>query len=267
MISRPEIKTKAKKRIRNWQFHNLQDLDIFVLGLEKNKKTHFDRLEKRLEAERLFVNYFEGIDGTKIKLEDYELVPRYRDFFKKNQSDVAQGLTNINYLGHLACSQSHLSIIRNIENMTILLEEDVDICKKFRVRLLEFLSDIEKIDPKWDILLLGFTSAYDQHPYHKLNDQEPMHLGYIVRVHSFIGGWGMLYRGKDVATRLLKLIDPLPWHIDLAISENARLGNLRIYGALPPLALHPGHLRISSWDISQNGDVRLLKSDTNIKVI
>jgi len=52
-------------------------------------------------------------------------------------------------------------------------------------------------------------------------------------------------------------------HVDITISEQGRLGNLNIYTMVPSIALHPGLLRVSSWDYTQIGDISLLRSDTN----
>lgn len=252
------------------------NLDIVCIGLFKNKKKFFAHVETQLRAESLVVVYNEGIDGKELSLEQCktQITSKYKQFFIDNQNQIEKKLKQVNYMGHLACSLTHVKILENAihDHYTLILEEDADIQHDFRKRLIHCVDALNKLDEEWDILLLGFSCDYKHHFYHKLNDQEPMHPvnnngeeQYIARVHAWIGGWAMLYR-PHVKEWLLPHLTPLNWHIDIAISDLARLGKIKAYGCLPPLVFHPGYLRLSSWDYEQVGNTQFMKTDTNIPV-
>lgn len=261
----PTNKININKQLTNSLFATggSEKVDFFAISLITRKETHFNLLEQDLKKENISLNYVEGINGKALNLEDYNLSSNYKDFFVQNQKELQMGKTQTNYMGHLGCTLSHLSILNSIENMTVILEDDADITPNFRYNLQKALNDVYNVDPNWEILLLGFCARYDDHHYHKLNDKEPIYFGGIVKVHFWIGGWSYIIRNKQIANKIKLLFNPISWHIDLTLAENARLKKLNVYGIVPPLINHPGLLRISSWDTNQYGDPSKIKTDTN----
>jgi GR25 family glycosyltransferase involved in LPS biosynthesis len=242
----------------------LEPIDFFAISLPKRKQTHFKVLKQDLQQENITLNYVQGINGKHININDYPLTTRYRTFFENNKYEFENHQTTKNYIGHLGCTLSHLKVIDNIENMSVILEDDADITPNFKHRLQETLGYTNNVDPEWEVIMLGFCANYNDHSYHKLNDKEPIYEGGIVRLHYWIGGWAYIVKNKLVAQKIINLFTPIPWHIDLGLAENARIGKLKVYGVVPTLINHPGKLRISSWDIYQFGNPSKLKTDTNI---
>ena len=247
----------------NRLFTGSEDVDFIGIGLQKRKTSHFDVLAKKLQKSHITLQYFEGINGKEIKLQDYNLAPQYLHFFENNIREREAGKTDIDYRGHLGCTLSHLAVISNVERMTVIFEDDADLVPDFRVQLEQTLADVTRYDPQWEILVLGFSAKYDDHMYHKLNDVEPIYPGGIVKLHYWIGLWAYVIRNKQTAQKILSMFNPMPWHIDLTIADNVRRGKIKAYGRVPPIANHPGWLRLSSWDVYQYGDPSKIKTDTN----
>jgi GR25 family glycosyltransferase involved in LPS biosynthesis len=248
----------------NRLFTGYEDVDFVCISMEHRKTKHFDRLAAQLLQENIELTWFPGINGKELKMDEFNLAPRYRDFFEKNIQQRLQGKTKTDYRGHLGCTVSHLNVIGNIQNMTVIFEDDAEIVANFREKFQGCLAAVTKLDPQWEILLLGWCCNYRDHFYCKDNDSEPIHEGGIVKVHYWIGGWAYCIRNKQVAQKILKLFNPISWHLDIALAECVRNGQLRAYGCVPTIANHAGWLRISSFDYYQIGDPSFIKSDTNL---
>jgi GR25 family glycosyltransferase involved in LPS biosynthesis len=250
---------------KNKLFTNFSEVvvDFVAIGLPHRKETHFNRLQRDLDQQGFSVQFFQGLNGKMLNLDDYAMTARYRNFFDSNNEDRTKGRTTLDYRGHLGCTLSHLTVIENIRNMTVILEDDADIVGDFRLKLQQTIVDVTRHDPHWEILILGCSAKYKDHPNHKLNDVEPIYKGGIVKLHFWIGLWGYVVRNQQVAEKILHYFNPLDWHIDITIAEQVTRGNLKAYGRIPPIVNHPGLLRISSWDTYQLGDVSKIKSDTN----
>lgn len=250
----------------NRLFTGYEDVDFVCISMEHRKESHFDKLRDTLVGEGIQLTWFQGINGKKLNPNDYNLTRQYRAFFESNQKDFQAGKTTTDYRGHLGCTVSHLNVISNIQNMTVIFEDDAKTVPDFRSKFQAALGAVTRVDPKWEVLLLGWCAKYKDHFYHKLNDHEPIHEGGITKVHYWIGGWAYCIRNKKVAEKILKLFNPLSWHIDLALAEAARSGRLNVYGCMPTLANHQGWLRISTYDFYQIGDATNIKSDTNNEI-
>jgi len=247
----------------NRMFTGYEDVDFVCISMAHRKESHYEALHRDLEKEGIQLTWFKGINGKKLKLDDYNLAPRYRKFFENNLKEFLEGRTTTDYRGHLGCTVSHLNVISNIKNMTVIFEDDTKIVPDFRTKFQAALGAVTRVDPEWELLLLGFTANYNDHHYHKLNDREPIHEGGIVKLHYWIGGWAYCIRSVKVAQKIMEFFNPMTWHIDLSLAEQARIGNLKAYGCMPTLSNHQGMLRISSFDFYQFGDAAGLKSDTN----
>ena len=250
-------------RVTNDNFSEFGDLDVFGISLPKRKESHFRVLEKTLKSEGLKMNYFEALNGKDLDINDYNVTSRYAQFFEQNDKDRKAGIAKNDHRGHLGGLCSHLSVIEMVEKMTLVFEDDADLCPDFAKKLRKMVRDVTEIDEMWDILVLGMSSDYKHHFYNKENDQEPLYKGYLFRVHYWIGLWGYVIRNAEVAQKLLSFFNPVTWHVDIVIAENARIGNLNVYSCIPTIAKHPGLLRISSFDHNQIGRYDLIKSDTN----
>lgn len=248
----------------NRLFNGYEDVDFVCISMEHRKAVHFEKLRNQLANENIELTWFKGINGKELKLDDFNLTKQYRDFFENNTKQRLEGKTKTDYRGHLGCTVSHLNVIGNIENMTVIFEDDAEVVPQFREKFQGCLAAVTKLDPDWEVLLLGWCCNYKDHYYCKDNDSEPIHEGGIVKVHYWIGGWAYCIRNKTVAQKILALFNPMPWHIDLVLAQASKDGKLKVYGCLPTITNHSGWLRISSFDFYQIGDPAYIKSDTNL---
>ncbi len=238
------------------------DIDFVAISLPKRKASHFEPLKTELKKNNIEVAYFEAIDGKTLKYSDYNLAPRYIEFFENNRKEREAGKTSTDFRGHYGATASHIACIRAARGTLCIMEDDADLVPDFRKKLEEAMKNLDEIDPNFDILLLGESSEYKHHFYHKLNDHEPIING-IVKIHHFIGAWGYILKDKSVAIKVLKFFDPITWHIDLTLAEQTRLNELNTYALIPSISLHPGLLRASAWDFTQVGNYKNYRSDTN----
>lgn len=261
LAAHPLLSTFKSNRL----FTGFEDVDFVVISLPKRQETHFKVVEASLKQEGIEATLFHALDGKLIDLDHvpFPITDHYRQFFVNNARDFAEGKTKTNYRGHLGATMSHMTIFQQMKNMTVILEDDVDHHDNFRNKLQAALATVTTLDPNWDILLLGMTANYKDHSPHKLNDREPIYEGGIVRVRAHIGGWAYVVRSAAVAQKILQNLNPLFWHIDLALSELNQQGKLVIYGCIPTICDHAGPLRSSSWDWTGVGKWDTLKSDTN----
>jgi len=248
----------------NRMYTGFEDVDFVCISLEHRVATHFDYLQSKLDKEQVKLTLFKGINGKSLNLNDYVMTPQYKAFFVNNQRELKEGKTKTNWIGHLGCTLSHMEVLANVQKMTVILEDDADPQPRFRERFQAAVSSLGKLDPQWELLLIGFCASYNDYHYHKLNDREPVYEGGIARIQAWIGNWGYVVRNRSVAQKILSFNSPLSWHIDLKISEGSREGKLRAYGCIPPLVFHAGSLRISSFDLTTVGDFSRIKSDTNL---
>lgn len=259
-----ESANKIQLSKTNRLFTGYDDVDFVCISMEHRKDKHFARLEKLLETESIQLTWFKGIDGKQLNLNDYNLSHRYRLFFENNIRERKAGKTKTDYRGHLGCTLSHLGVIDSVKNMTVVFEDDAEIVPEFRRKFQSALGAVQRADPNWEVLLLGWCCNYNDHFFCKLNDSEPILDGGIVKVHYWIGGWAYCIRNQQVAQKILKMFNPMTWHIDLTLAEGARLGQLNVYACMPTIANHAGWLRVSSFDFYQKGDPGFIKSDTNL---
>jgi hypothetical protein len=250
----------------NLLFNGYEPVDFVCISMTHRKHSHFDVIQKKLKKDGLDVQWFKGLNGKRLQLDDYQLSAKYRTFFENNQKARDKKETTIDYRGHLGCTLSHLGVIASVQNLTVILEDDADPVPEFRTRFQNVLAALNQLDPTWELLLLGWCCEYRHHSYHKLLDSQPLHQGGLIKVPFWIGGWGYCIRNRQVAQKILGFFEPLDWHIDLTLAEQTRQGKLNTYGCLPALTPHAGKLRVSSFDYTQLGDTRLLKSDSNNEI-
>lgn len=247
---------------RPYKHFNTRQIDFVCISLPKRQAKQFTYVKDQLAKQTIDVVLHEGIDGKKLKPEEFNLAQQYKSFFANNWIEFSSGRTQNDYRGHLGCTLSHLQVIDSVRATTVVLEDDVSFVQDFRPLLESTIVTLEKQDPEWDILLLGWSCNYNDHGHCMENDVEPVVDG-LTKVHYFFGGWAYMIRSKEVARRILDLFDPIPFHIDLTLADAAMHNKLKVYGCVPTLVNHAGELRISSHDYTQVGNVMYLKTDTN----
>jgi GR25 family glycosyltransferase involved in LPS biosynthesis len=248
----------------NRLFTESEDVDFVGIGIAHRKQTHFALLEQELREQNITVQFFEGINGKEVDMDDHDLAPRYVKFFEDNRRKREAGETETDYRGHLGCTLSHLAVIGSIERMTVIFEDDAVIVPDFRRKLQQAIADTTRIDPAWEVLVLGFSANYKDSAQHKLNDHAVLHKCGIVRLKAWIGAWAVLVRNEAAAQRILEFFSPISWHIDIVLAERSAKDELSVYGCVPPLVKHPGLLRMSSWDHDQVGDPKRYNTTTNL---
>lgn len=248
----------------NRLFTGYEDVDFVCISMAHRKDTYFERLKAQLAQESMLITWYPGLDGKLLNMDDYPLSRRYRQFFENNNREREAGTTKTDYRGHLGCTLSHLGVIEHIKHMTVIFEDDAEVVPHFRQQFQSTLGAVTRLDPDWELLLLGWCCNYKDHFYCKDNDCEPIQAGGLVKAHYWIGGWAYCIRNLAAAQKILKLFNPLTWHIDLTLAEAARTGQLKAYACMPTLANHAGWLRMSSFDFYQKGDPGFIKSDTNL---
>lgn len=244
-------------------------LDIVAIGMEKRYESHFQPLQKTFKHYGYDCQWFKGINGKTLDYAKLPLTDRYKNFFVKNEKD-RQKYSKENtkekpkdFRGHLGCTLSHLSVIHNIRKQTLIVEDDVDVELHFNENLPKTLKAMDELDPHWDILLLGWCCLYADSAHCVKHDREAIRKGGIVKMHYWIGGWAYVIRSREVAQKIIKHFSPLFSHIDLGMADLSLEGKLNVYGSMPTLINHPGNMRMSSFDYTQRGDIRRLRSDTN----
>ena len=233
-----------------------------AIGLPHRKQSHFCPLSKQLLREGMSVQFFQGINGKTVDIERVRMSARYRHFLNTPIADQRGRVRD--YRGHLGCTLSHLAVLKSIQiPNTVILEDDACPVSGLGNLLEQLLATSTKIEPRWEILMLGFSCNYKDHPFNRLNDCEPVYTGGLVRLHFWIGQWAYVVRDAQTAQKICALLDPIPWHIDIALANLARSGVIKVLGAVPPVITHPGVLRLSSFDMDQSGNPNRIKSDTN----
>jgi GR25 family glycosyltransferase involved in LPS biosynthesis len=154
---------------------------------------------------------------------------------------------NPNHRGHLGALFSHKEIyfqmIEGQWGMTLIVEDDVVLSDNFRQDMSDRIAALEKYDPLWEILLLGFSCDVGGCIQCEKNQKHitPVTKG-IVKIGYFIGLWAYIVRDHVVAKRIHNVKHD--WMIDHAMNNM----DLNIYGCIPSIGQHPGSSRISAWD-------------------
>ena len=247
-------------------FTAAEAVDFVCICLAKHKATHYDVLEAKLKAENIALTWFPGIDGHDVQLDDYPLTAMYKRHFEEQDEARAQGIEFIDYRGHLGCTVSHLHVISQMQRMTVILEDDCHPVPHFRDRLQNALGAVSRVDPTWEVLLLGWSCNYNDDARCKLMDTEPIHPGGVVKVHFWIGGWAYVIRSPGVARKIMSWFTPIKWHVDIGLAMAAQAKHLNVYGLVPTLAPHSGRLRISPFNHWQYGSMKRHKTDTNVTI-
>lgn len=255
---------------------------LVIIGLDKNQTQFIEPLQKLwYEQTQCEAEWFHAIDKKTLtyqnELKEYPLTERFRSFLWKRRQDLLDGKCTTDYLGHLACTMSHVQVIRQYiiekteEKNVLIVEDDVQITPEFFTQFPIILAGLEKLDPDWDILCLGFACGYQHDKRCQLNDASPIYEPGLVKLQFWFGGWAyLIHQTSQTAKKLLSGFFQNDLHQlllnaqnDITLAEMAQVGKLNVYGCVPTLVNHPGQLRISSFDFTQDGDMTHYRSDTN----
>lgn len=233
----------------------------------KSRRRFQERVDFFLNLFSIPHDIFFGEDKKLIHFEDHfsHMTERYSSFWKKHLPDAGRnrGTSTLDLRGHLSCTLGHHHMLQQMQFFPhLVVEDDVEFVFNFPNRLYSILN---ALPDDWDILVLGFSSDIQHSEKAKLNDGQPLFIPGFSRIFHFIGGYGYLIRNEQVQQKLLSLMYPMDWHFDIQMAELVEHGHLIAYGAIPNLVIHPGKLRISSFDHNTMGELKYLRSDTNSK--
>ena len=215
-------------------------------------RARFDAFQARARRQGVHVARFDALNGHALPLPKPPfLTPKYRRHFAG-----APGQR-----GHLGAAFSHIGVWRAAGPLLI-FEDDVSLVRGFHGKLTAALAAATRIDPGWDLLLLGFSCAYRDYERCHRNDGLPRLAGGLVEVKTWMGLWGYVVNGDRARRKLLQHVFPLKWHLDHHLATLVHRHGLRVYGTLPSLVLHPGTMVADSWQYSVTASSANYTSDT-----
>jgi hypothetical protein len=285
-------KNKNQDKNQNQQQDKNQNLEfnwpkLVIIGLDKNQTQFIEPLQKLwYEQTQCEAEWFHAIDKKNLtyqnELKEYPLTERFRSFLWKRRQDLLDGKCTTDYLGHLACTMSHVQVMHQYligkteEKNLLIVEDDVQIAPEFFTQFPNILAGLEKLDADWDVLCLGFACGYQHDKRCQLNDASPIYEPGLVKLQFWFGGWAyLIHQTPQTTSKILSGFfqndstdgsqDQLLLNAqnDITLAEMAQAGKLNVYGCVPTLMNHPGQLRISSFDFTQYGDMTHYRSDTN----
>jgi len=205
----------------------------------------YDAVERMLANHGLKTERFLGVVGKHLWPDDYGehvLSDRFKKFVTSKSSSI----------GHLGCTFSHTSIYRGlVDDQTsgpvLVCEDDLTVDGDFATQLKDRLTRVSRVDPEWDILLLGFSCAYNSYDKCHDNDDPEIMEGCIMPVKRFMGTWAYVLRdGAAVSAKIMESIWPQTWAIDHHLTALTQEGVLNLYGCIPMIGHHPGEWEVSS---------------------
>jgi GR25 family glycosyltransferase involved in LPS biosynthesis len=171
--------------------------------------------------------------------------------------------------GHLGATMSHFQLWHTLtqesrwEDVWILIVEDdalpcVDFDRQWTHMVKQLTDEVE-------VVYLGWHCNYDDHQGCYENDTwvvpgENLKQVRLKPVGYAIGLWGYMIRGGRVARKLLSTMLPVSQPIDHAMMEVKNQIHMRC--CVPPILLHPGTTRISSYRLDSTTDTHLYRSQT-----
>jgi GR25 family glycosyltransferase involved in LPS biosynthesis len=233
--------SKEKKYII--QPRTTSNIDYFCISLNYRQKK-YETVRNTLARQNIDVVKFAGIEGKKLPFETFDrgmMTPSYKNHFLKTPKQK----------GHLGATFSHAGvwqdIIDNKRERTVIFEDDVLVDPDFSEQLQDRLQRMDLVNPDWDILLLGFSCSYDSYGKCHKNDNIPIQQDKIVEVKIWMGLWAYVVNGHAAASRIMKNIFPLKWHIDHHLANLIEKKQIKVYGSIPSIGMHPGSVAIDSW--------------------
>jgi hypothetical protein len=97
---------------------------------------------------------FPAIDGTRLALTD-----EIRHLFRGNDFNYRRGI--------IGCALSHLELWQSVRQTTLVCEDDVAFADSFLSKLRSTIQQAERIDPEWDLIVLGWS------PWSALHGEPP----------------------------------------------------------------------------------------------
>lgn len=205
----------------------------------------YEVVERMLAGHGIKAERFLGVVGKHLWPDDYGdhiLSDRFKKFVANKSSSI----------GHLGCTFSHTSIYRGLvddqtSGSVLICEDDLTVDGDFALQLKDRLARVTKVDPSWDILLLGFSCSYGSYDKCHDNDHPEIMENCIMPVTRFMGTWAYVLRdGAAVSAKIMDSIWPQTWAIDHHLTALTQQGTIKLYGCIPMIGHHPGEWEVSS---------------------
>jgi GR25 family glycosyltransferase involved in LPS biosynthesis len=242
----------------------LDILEIKCISLPRNVN-RFYNINKKLSAFGLRAKLSLGIDGKRVDMWDpsLNLSPTYTQWLSNIYTEYLEGKRNNDMRGHLGATLAHINTWKSITRPTLIIEDDVEFSVHFDSDLTRILGAMDKHNPDWEILVLGYNCKYSDYPDCKLNDNHEIRSGGVCKLSYFVGGYGYIVRDYITSQKMLKLFNPITNNVDIQLAEELKENRLNIWGAMPNIVIHPCDFRISTYDTWFKGDCKNHKSDTH----
>jgi len=213
-------------------FDNFSDFDTYVINLPTSTErlASFTKQYNASDLSSFPIQVYPAILGKTLDIQKYVTPKAYNQILASEKS----GLRKYHYeltKGAVGCYLSHLDIYKKIANSDkeygLIFEDDIELPKNFYKSMNEGLNEINKIDPEWDIYLLGHIciECDIEKKYIRAKKFWCLH-SYIVK--------------KESAKKLLKYLDPengnlLSRQLDAQMSLLIEDNKLKIYGISPSI--------------------------------
>jgi glycosyl transferase family 25 len=213
-------------------FDDFNDFDAYVINLptSTDRLANFMKQYNASDLSSFDMNVYPAILGKTLDIEKYVTPKAYQQILISEKT----GLRKHHYeltRGAIGCYLSHLDIYKKIVNSNkdygLIFEDDIEIPNNIYKLMNIGLNKINKIDPNWDMYLLGYICI-----------DCDIKKSYIIPrrfwcTHSYV----ITKRGAE---KLLKYLDPsngnlLSRQIDSAMALLIKDNKLKVYGVNPPI--------------------------------
>jgi len=221
--------------------------DCVVINLDRRP----DRLQRfQQQAARCGLRgwrRFAAVDGQALRLTD-----EIRHLFRDNDHDYRCGI--------IGCALSHLHVWRTIERPTLILEDDAELAPWLVPEVQSALDQALRLDPAWDLILLGFHRWTDQEQQLLPPDQGPVHLMRMDWA-DFMGGTFAYLLSPAGAASLLRRASErgLQKAVDWFLMQHGEA--IRAYQVAPAIVTSPCARSAGGADTDIQGDFKCLLQD------
>ena len=217
---------------------------VYVINLDRRPDRWKDARRNLLPHWKNFIRY-PAIDGQALKHEDANMRIFDGNKFANRRAVSACALSHINLWRQLSEDQCH--------DNYLILEDDIEFCQDFDLRLQEVLQIIDRIS--WDIIFLGSSVIREfRHPGHYDRNAGILHLS-AQQPAYMIGGTFAYLVSHQGAKKLLHLVETECVHYPIDTWMMLQFSRLRVFFTEP-------HLVFSEY---LSADAASAKVDTDIQ--